>query len=91
MSKEDMWVCNWCGSEEVYETVYVPMNYNSQAHPPMLDMDQVIYPKNEEHMSKCNCNGFESPLQYEEWCKKIFEETMGNKEEYHKILDGGRM
>jgi hypothetical protein len=82
---DDTWVCNWCGSEQVYEMIYIPMNAEK------LNLDNVIYPKHDDYKSNCSCNNFESPLTYSEWCEEIFEETMGNKEEYLKILDGSRM
>jgi len=37
------------------------------------------------------CDEEAKPMTYFKWTEKIAEETMGNKEEYHKILDGSRM
>jgi len=78
--KDDTWVCNYCGSEEVEQQVWI--NINTLEAPDNLKSD--IY--------WCsNCNDEVRPLTYFEWTEKIAEETMGNKEEYHRILDGSRM
>jgi len=82
--KHDDWVCNWCGSEDVYEIAYIPMNFFPK------DYSEIRYPKNDEYISDC-CGDFEYPLTQFEWEEKVAEETMGNKEEYHKILDGSRL
>lgn len=77
---DDTWVCNYCGSEEVEQQVWI--NINTLEVPDNLKSD--IY--------WCStCNDEVRPLTYFEWQEKIAEETMGNKEEYHKILDGSRM
>ena len=39
-------------------------------------------------MEDCDCS--EEVITYSEFEEKISEETMGNKDEYHRILDGGR-
>jgi hypothetical protein len=41
-----------------------------------------------EEVYDCDCD--EEIITYFEFQEKIAEETMGNKEEYHKILDGSR-
>jgi hypothetical protein len=42
----------------------------------------------EYYMKDCDCS--EEVITYSEFEEKISEETMGNKDEYHRILDGGR-
>ena len=80
----EQWVCNYCGSEEVYELAYVPMNAEQ------ISWDTVKWPKHNEYTSDC-CNGFMGPMLYSEWEEEIIEECNGNKEKYIAILDGGRM
>jgi len=77
---DDDWVCDYCGSEEVDEKAWVNMN--------TLEVTEAI----DDTTYWCNnCNDEISPMTYFKWTEKIAEETMGNKEEYHKILDGSRM
>ena len=80
---EDIWVCNYCGSEEVYEEAFVPMNNVK------LDWDRIIWPKNTAYTSDC-CDSFDYPLRYSEWEEQIIEECNGNKDKYIAILDGSR-
>jgi len=40
----------------------------------------------EEYMEDCD----EEVITYFEFQERVAEETMGNKDEYHRILDGGR-
>ena len=87
----DIWVCNYCGSEEVYENAYIPMNHSGyEKSIPVLPLHNVIFPKHENYISDC-CDDFEHPLQYSEWEEQIIEECNGNKEKYIAILDGSRM
>lgn len=79
----DMWVCDYCGSEEVYETAFIPMNGEK------IDWDMLIWPKHSEYTSDC-CDSFEVPMRYEDWEEHIIEECNGNKEKYIAILDGSR-
>jgi len=58
----------------------------------MIDTDDMMvcgYCGIEEYyMKDCDCS--EEVITYSEFEEKISEETMGNKDEYHRILDGGR-
>jgi hypothetical protein len=77
---DDMWVCDYCGTEEVDEKAWVNMNTLEV----MEGVDDTTY--------WCNiCNDESSPMKYFEWQEKIAEECGGNKEKYHQILDGSRM
>ena len=77
---DDMWVCDYCGTEEVDEKAWVNMNTLEV----MESVDDTTY--------WCNiCNDEASPLTYFEFKEKIAEECGGNKEKYHQILDGSRM
>ena len=77
---DDSWVCEYCGSDEVDETAWVNIN--------TLEVTSTIDDPN----YWCHSCGEEvQPMSYFKWTEKIAEETMGNKEEYHKILDGSRM
>ena len=80
---DETWVCNWCGSDDVYENAYVPMNNVK------LDWNKIMWPKNSSYKSDC-CDNFEHPLRYEEWEEQIIEECNGNKDKYIAILDGSR-
>ncbi len=82
-NREDTWVCNYCGSDDIYETSYVPMNSIK------LDWNNVRFPKNAEYFADC-CDDFEHPLLYQEWEELIIEECNGNKDKYIAILDGSR-
>jgi len=42
----------------------------------------------EVYMEDCDCS--EEVVTYFEFKESVAEETMGNKDEYHRILDGGR-
>tara|TARA_R100000781_G_scaffold9334_1_gene8099 strand:+ start:496 stop:747 length:252 start_codon:yes stop_codon:yes gene_type:complete len=79
----DTWVCNWCGSDNVYEEAFVPMNDVK------LNWDSILWPKHSAYTSDC-CNDFEHPMRYDEWEESIIEECNGNKEKYIAILDGSR-
>jgi hypothetical protein len=77
---DDMWVCDYCGSEEVDEKAWVNMN--------TLEVTDCI----EGTTYWCNnCNDEVAPLTYLEWQEKIAEECGGNKDKYHEIMDGSRM
>lgn len=77
---EHRFVCDYCGSEEVDEKAWVNIN--------TLEVTSTI----DDPDYWCNsCSEEVKPMTYFEWTEKIAEETMGNKEEYHRILDGSRM
>lgn len=77
---DDMWVCDYCGSEEVDEKAWVNMN--------TLEVTEGV----EGTTYWCNnCNDEVAPLTYFEWQEKIAEECGGNKDKYDKIMDGSRM
>ena len=86
MSKniDDMWVCNYCGSEEVSQSAWVDINTEK-----MIDFVDGTY--------WCEtCEEETGPMTYFEWAEKIAfkeiaEECGGNKDKYHKIMDGSRM
>lgn len=84
IENESEWVCQWCGSEDIYEIAYIPMNSFPKNY------SEIRFPKGDEYIGEC-CGDFEYPLTRFEWEEKVAEETMGNKEEYHKILDGSRL
>ena len=88
--KTDNWVCNWCGSEEVYKKVFINMNTNKQAYLPWTPNYGGCNEGESEYTSDC-CDDFEYPMTQFDWQEKVAEATMGNKEEYHKILDGSRL
>lgn len=75
---DDMWVCDYCGSEEVQESVWVNMNTDK------------IVGSSDYHWCD-NCYEETCPITYFDWCEKIAEECGGNKDEYDKIIDGSRM
>ena len=79
----DMWVCNWCGSEEIYESAFIPMNGK------VIDWNNIKWPKNSEYIADC-CGEFDYPLLHEEWYEEVFDDCQGNKYEIEKIMDGGR-
>lgn len=77
---DDSWVCSYCGSEEVSQSAWV--NINTEKLVDFIDEDSY----------SCDiCDEDAKPMKYFEWTEKIAKETMGNKEEYHRILDGSRM
>jgi len=87
---EDIWVCNYCGSENVFESAFIPMNHSGYENSiPILSLDNIIWPKYEEYTSDC-CDSFDYPLKYSEWEEQIIEECNGNKDKYIAILDGSR-
>jgi|TARA_R100001463_G_scaffold45244_2_gene93417 hypothetical protein len=78
---KEYFVCNWCGSDAVYEKVFVNMNTGKQD-----------YSKNaveSEYAGDC-CGNFDYPLKESEWEEKVIEDCNGNKDKYMKILDGER-
>ena len=77
---DDMWVCDYCGTEEVDEKAWVNMNTLEVTE----GVDDTTYWCN-------NCNDEVAPLTYFEWQEKIAEECGGNKDKYDKIMDGSRM
>jgi hypothetical protein len=58
----------------------------------MIDSDDMMvcgYCGIEEvYMEDCDCS--EEVVTYFEFKESVAEETVGNKDEYHRILDGGR-
>ena len=77
---DDMWVCDYCGSEEVDERAWVNMNTL-----------EVSSPDDYTNFWCNNCEDEVSPMTYFEWQEKIAEECGGNKDKYDKIMDGSRM
>ena len=82
MSKDmdDIWVCDYCGSEEVEEIVWV--NINTQK---IIDTSSI------DDYYCDGCPDETKPMTYFDWQEKIAEECGGNKDKYHKIMDGSRM
>tara|TARA_R100000951_G_scaffold913_2_gene2728 strand:+ start:1141 stop:1473 length:333 start_codon:yes stop_codon:yes gene_type:complete len=77
---DDMWVCDYCGSEEVDEKAWVNMNTGE------------ITEGVDDTPRWCNiCNDEVAPMTYFDWQEKIAEECMGNKDKYDKIMDGSRV
>jgi hypothetical protein len=77
---DDSWVCEYCGSDEIDEKAWVDSNTLEFTYA-IDDTDYFCH----------SCCEEVKPMSYFKWTEKIAEETMGNKEEYHKILDGSRM
>jgi len=77
---DDIWVCSYCGSEEIDEKAWVDVNTL-----------EFTYGIDDPEYWCSTCNEEIKPMTYFKWKEKIAEETMGNKEEYHRILDGSRM
>ena len=76
---DDMYVCDYCGSEEVSQSAWVNINTNK--------LNDFV----EDSSFWCDsCNEETSPMTYFDWQEKIAEECMGNKDKYDKIMDGGR-
>lgn len=77
---EDMYVCDYCGSEEVSQSGWANVNY------PYKLIDFV-----EDSSFWCDsCEKESQIMTYFDWQEKIAEECMGNKDEYDKIMDGSR-
>ena len=77
---DEMWVCDYCGTEEVDEKAWVNMNTLEVTEP----VEGTTY--------WCNiCNDEVAPLTYFEWTEKIAEECGGNKDKYDEITSGSRM
>ena len=66
-----MWVCDYCGTEEVDEKAWVNMNTGEITEPD----DYTNYWCN-------NCNDEVSPMYYHEWQEKIIEEY--RERQYYK-------
>ena len=81
---DETWVCNWCGSDNIYEEAYVPMNFIK------LEWKNVLWPRKESTYTSDCCDNFDYPLYYAEWEEQIIEECNGNKDKYIAILDGSR-
>ena len=82
--ENNTWVCSYCGSEEV-------LIKNTQSSSYDMNTEEIVDFVNESIYWCDTCNEETKLLKYFEWTEKIAEETIGNKEEYHKILDGSRM
>ena len=78
---EDYFVCNWCGSDAVYEKVFINMNTGKQ--------DYSKETVESEYAADC-CGNFDYPMKQSEWEEQIIEDCNGNKDKYMKILDGER-
>ena len=77
---DDMWVCDYCGSEDVDEKAWINMN--------SLEVTDAV---NDTTYWCNNCEEEVSPMYYDEWQEKIVIECGGNKDKYDKIMDGSRM
>ncbi len=77
---DDMWVCDYCGSEEVEEKVWVNMN-----------TQEIIDTTSIDDYYCDTCQDETEPMTYFEFKEKIAEECGGNKDKYDKIMDGSRM
>tara|TARA_B100000965_G_scaffold53038_1_gene39565 strand:- start:4296 stop:4556 length:261 start_codon:yes stop_codon:yes gene_type:complete len=76
---DDMWVCDYCGTEEVSQSAWVNINTET-----MIDFIDGTY--------WCeSCEEETEPITYFEFKEKIIEECGGNKDKYDKIMDGSRM
>lgn len=76
---DDMYVCNYCGSEEVSQSAWVNINTEK--------LNDFV----EDSSFWCdNCNEQTVAMTYFDWQEKIAKECMGNKDKYHKIMDGSR-
>ena len=75
-----MWVCDYCGSEEVEEKVWVNMN-----------TQEIIDTTSIDDYYCDTCQDETKPMTYFEWQEKIAEECGGNKNKYDEIMDGSRM
>ena len=60
MSKD--WVCNWCGSDQVYEKVFINMN--------TLKNDYSKETTEPEYAGDC-CGEFEYAMHQQEWEEKV--------------------
>mgnify|MGYP003140151292 CR=1 FL=1 len=78
---DDMWVCNYCGSEDVRTEVFVDVNTE----------EIVSSVTNNDYYFCDTCGDDTQPLTYFEFKEKIAEECGGNKDKYDKIMDGSRM
>lgn len=77
---DDMWVCDYCGSEEVEEKVWVNMN-----------TQEIIDTTSVDDYYCDTCQDETKPMTYFDFKEKIAEECGGNKDKYDKIMDGSRM
>lgn len=76
---DDMYVCHYCGSEEVSQSGWVNINTEK--------LNDFV----EDSSFWCdNCNEETKAMKHFDWTEKIAEECMGNKDEYDKIMDGSR-
>jgi len=80
-SVHQSFVCNWCGSDEVYEKVFINMNTGKQ--------DYSKETVTSEFAADC-CGEFEKPLTEDEWYESVFDDCQGNKYEIEKIMEGSR-
>jgi len=79
-SDHDIYVCDWCGSDDIQEEAYVnPNNFN----------EIEVQSEGINYCDGCEGDDIEIVTMFE-WQEKVAEATMGNKDLYHKILDGSR-
>lgn len=79
---DEMWVCDWCGSEDIQEQVWINMN--------ATEISWGVVTAGDDQFWCGTCENEARPMTYFEWQEKIAEECMGNKDEYDKIMDGSR-
>jgi hypothetical protein len=76
---DDMWVCDYCGSEEVQTRAWIIINTEQV----MDTLDDIYW---------CDgCRDSVNAITYFEFKEKIAEECGGNKDKYDEIMDGSRM
>ena len=76
---DDMWVCDYCGSEEVQTKAWIIINTEEV----MDTLDDIYW---------CDgCKDEVNAITYFEFKEKIAEECGGNKDKYDEIMDGSRM
>ena len=78
---DDMWVCGYCGSEDVRTEVFVDVN-----------TEEIVSSITHNDYYFCDtCGDDTKPITYFEFKEKIAEECGGNKDKYDEIMDGSRM
>ena len=80
-SVHQSFVCNWCGSDEVYEKVFINMNTGKQ--------DYSKETVTSEFAADC-CGEFDAPVTEDGWYESVFDDCQGNKYEIEKIMEGSR-
>ena len=76
---DDMWVCDYCGSEEVQTRASI-----------IINTEQVMDTLDDIYCSD-GCKDEVNAITYFEFQEKIAEECGGNKDKYDEIMDGSRM